>query len=159
MPRRAGWENLSPAMQARYTRTLGQGNPRQAERLYNRGVPLGRARGHGGGAARPAPHRPASERTRQIRQQREKLARQMAELRATAKFTSNVTADRGRKHHPGERYNLNEIRSRLSGLTTDQLEQVAAMTPAQQRDWLAARASGPADANELYYHGSLAWSP
>lgn len=159
MAKRAGWENLSPGMRARYTRTLGQGDPKQAERLYNRGVSLSRARGHATGAARPAPRRPVSERARRIAGMRKRLARPLAELRAIVTFTENTLASGERKHHPGAAADLSEIRSHMRDLTDDQLEAVAALTPRQQRDWLASRETGPFDASVLYYHPSLGWSP
>jgi hypothetical protein len=150
MSMRAGWTNLSAGQRVRYTRALGQGNARLAERLYTRGASLKRARGHGGGAARPAPARPGP--APEVRQRMDTL-RELTRLnRAVGHVAAN--AHNTRKHgKPNEA----EIRRQLSRFTDNQLDRVAHMTADEQLRWLRGESEGPGEAAEFWYHGSQGW--
>ena len=148
MTRRAGWSNLSAGQRARYTRTLGQGNAKQAERLYSRGASLKRARGHDSGAARPAPKPKTPAKT----QKRIDELRERTRLdRAVNKISANVSKRRSGKADTGK------IREGLSRYSPKELDNIQKMSADDQRRWLRGESGGPAEAAELWYHGSQGW--
>jgi hypothetical protein len=162
MSERIGWSNLSEGQRDRYTRTLGQGNAKQAERLYTRGASLKRARGHDTGAARPAEPRPKP--PAQVQRRMAKLQDRTLLNRAAA----HVSANAGTRHaQPGEKLppwagrrsgkaDTDKIREQLGGYSNEQLDRISKMTADEQRQWLRGEA-GPAEAAEFWYHGSQGW--
>lgn len=159
MSNRKGWDNLSQSQRDRYTRTLGQGSARTAERLYNNPrVSLGRARGHGSGAAAPAPkYKPTPEAQHRIAELRALTDRPRRELRTAANVYVNTGHGGGgkiRKNRP----DLAEIKRVVARLTDEELEGVAGMSAGVQRDWFRGAIHGPFDAAQLYYHGMEGWN-
>jgi hypothetical protein len=153
---RIGWSNLSEGQRDRYTGSLGQGNAKLAERLYTSGAPLGRARGHYAGAARPAEPKPKP--APRVRRRMEKLQDRTRLNRAVLHFAANASSTRKhgetRSHgQPDE----NKIRDEFSRYTDDQLDQIARMAAADQLRWERGEAEGPGGAAIIWYHGSQGW--